>query len=104
MSVHSFMVQWFSSVQFSSSRVQAELLETERVSAAQECVRQFVFLIFVCSTDGQDLSTSGGVFGDRHLVPWLRELRPMVVGVNDADRSAPDGVTKDNGKYKIKTN
>lgn len=54
-----------------------------RISAAQEGKCQFVLLVSVHGADLQDLRPHWFVFSDVHDVHLLRELWPMIVGVND---------------------
>lgn len=83
---HSLMVESLSSVQNACSWVEAELPQAEWIGAAQEGKGQLVLLVFIYSTDLQDLSPSWCVFRDIHLIPRLRELWSMVVGVNDTNK------------------
>lgn len=84
--MHSLMVQSLSGVQSACSWVQSELPQAEGISAAQERKGQFVLLISVHSADLHDLTPCWFVFRDIHDIRLLRELRPVVVGVNDADK------------------
>jgi len=84
--MHSLVVQSLSCVQSACSRVESELPQAEGISAAQERKGQFVLLVSVHSADLQDLGPCWLVFGDIHLIDLLRELRPVVVGVNDTDK------------------
>lgn len=84
--MHCLMVQTLSGVQSPRSRVQSKLAEAEWISAAQQSKGQFVFLISVSSVDLQDFRPRRFVFRDVHLVPLLRELGSVIVGVNDTDQ------------------
>lgn len=84
--MHSLMIQSLSGVQSARSRVKSELPEAEGISAAQECEGQFVLLVSVHGADLQDLGPCWFVFRDVHLVHLLRELRSVVVGVDDTDQ------------------
>lgn len=83
--VHRLMVQRFSGVQNACSRVQFELPQAEGIGAAQQRKGQFVLLVSVHGADLQHLGPGRRVFGDAHFVLGLRELRPVVVGVDDTD-------------------
>lgn len=85
MAMHSLVVQPLSGVQCACSWVESELPQAEGIGAAQECKGQFVLLVSVHSADLQDFSPSWFVFRDIHLIPLLRELWSVVVGVNDTD-------------------
>lgn len=84
--VHGLMIQPLSGVQSARSGVQSELPQAERIRAAQECVGQFVLLIFVHSTDHEDFSPFRFIFRNVYNVNLLGELWPVVVGVNDTNK------------------
>ena len=84
--MHSLVIQSLGGVQNARSRVESELPQTEGIGAAQEGEGQFVLLVSVHGADLQDLGPCWLVFGDVHLVHLLRKLRPVVVGVDDADQ------------------
>lgn len=84
--MHSLMIQSFSGVQSACSWVESELPQAEGISATQESEGQFVLLVSVHSADLQDLGPCRFVFRDVHLIPLLRELWPVVVGVNDTNK------------------
>lgn len=97
--MHGLVVQWLGGEQGPCSWVQAELPQAEGVGAAQECVGQLVLLVSVHCTDLHDFSTSWRVFRDVHLIILLRELWPVVVGVNDTDKDLRG--EESNHKYNI---
>lgn len=83
--VHGLMVQRLCCVQGACSWVQAELPQAEGIRAAQECKGQFVLLVPVTGADLQDLRPWRCVLSHIHFIKLLGELRPVVVGVDDAD-------------------
>lgn len=84
--MHGLVVQALSGVQSACSRVQPELPQAEGIGAAQERVGQFVFLVFVHSTNLQDFRPCRLVFRNAYNVNLMGELRAVVVGVNDANK------------------
>lgn len=84
--MHGLVVQTLSGVQSACSRVESELAQAEGIGAAQQSKGQFVLFVSVNSVDLQDFRPGRLVFRDVHLVPLLRELGPVVVGVDDTDQ------------------
>lgn len=82
--MHRLVVESLRGVEDARPRVQPKLPEAEGIGAAQERERQFVLLVSVGGGDLQDLGPRRLVFGHVHLVPLLGELRPVVVGIDDA--------------------
>jgi len=83
--MHRLVVQSLRGEQSARSRVESKPPQAEGIGAAQEREGQLVLLVSVRGADPQDLGPRWLVFGDVHLVHRLGELRPVVVGVNDAD-------------------
>lgn len=83
--MHGLVVQPLCRVQGAGSRVQAKLLQAEGIRAAQERKGQLVLLVPVAGADLQDLRPWRFVLSHVHFIKLLRELRPVVVGVDDAD-------------------
>lgn len=83
--MHGLVIQPLCCVQGACSRVQAELPQAEGIRAAQECKGQFVLLVPVAGADLQDLRPWRFVLSHVHFIELLGELRPVVVGVDDAD-------------------
>lgn len=84
--MHSLMVQSLGSVQSTSSWVESELPQAEWIGAAEERKGQLILLVSVHSADLHDLAPRRRVFGDIDNIRLLRELWPVVVGVNDTDK------------------
>lgn len=84
--VHSLMIQPLCCVQGACSWVQAELPQAEGVGAAQEREGQFVLLVPVSGADLQDLRPWRFVLSHIDFIKRLRELWPVIIGVDDADK------------------
>lgn len=84
--MHGLVIQPLCCVQGACSRVQAELPQAEGIRAAQEGKGQLVLLVPVAGADLQDLRAWRFVLGHVHFVKLLGELRPVIVGVDDADQ------------------
>lgn len=83
--MHRLVVQSLCGVEGPRSRVQSELPQAHWIGAAQQREGQLVLLVSVRGADLHDLAPRRFVFGDVHHVHLLGELRPVVVGVDDAD-------------------
>ena len=81
MLVNGFMIKLFWRIERAGCRIKTKFLETQWIDTALQSVDEFVFFIFIHSTDLQDFCFWHCVFRNNNFIFWCRKLRTMVICV-----------------------